>query len=147
MGCNKGGSDGIVPGDADKFGPDCVNDDYLDKNGCPSDLIPSSGGFWSKFGFGKFLQKNAAQKKPVRRFQLWKDPKTEKEQCVDFTDCICHCKGDGYTFKSHETTVNPTKEFTGYGYFANGKWTAFSGTTGPTATGVRSTSALTNSEA
>ena len=91
---------------------DCVEDKFLDSNGCPADTIteytyqhmPPTGYGW----VAPLVQ--YAKTKP--RFTY------EKGKCWDYTDC--YCTGCGHTFKT-----DADQAFTGFGYYYNGHFTPF----------------------
>ena len=92
--------------DGPHYGPECVDERYLDASGCPNDIITSQ--YWTSPWDVHMASKP--------RFTY------DSGKCWDYTDCFC--TGCGYQFKT-DTSNAQAQAFTGYGYYYKGAWTAF----------------------
>merc|ERR1711971_766776 len=90
------------------YGPSlCVEEHYLDSNGCPNDIISSSQMIKAGWSWATYISSK-------KRFTY------EGGKCWDYTDC--YCSGCGRTFKS-DTTKG--WGFTGFGYYYGRRWYPF----------------------
>ena len=97
------------------YGPDCVDPDYIDANGCPNDVITA---YWTDGAGGGDVYPWMSSP------QVYQQPRFTYEKangkCWDYSDC--YCSGCGYTFK---TDLSKGYGFTGYGYYYNEEWIPF----------------------
>ena len=93
------------------YGPDlCVEEHYLDRYGCPNDLISDTQMIKAGWSWSTYIQN-----KPRFTYD------SSNGKCWDYTDC--YCTGCGMEFK---TDTTKGWGFTGYGYYVGHRWYGFS---------------------